>query len=136
MNALAGLVVAVSLAACTESATTPDPSTALPADAHFVARTPDGSPEKCIANSEQPYGCILSLSLCKSGRAGLRIGDIVAAGAYDMVGSVAHASFTDGSSLAFDVEALVDLDAPDYPWIVDTEGRWQTLQFDNIDCSR
>jgi hypothetical protein len=137
MKMLACLVVVVSLAGCLESGssnTTPDPSTALPSDAHFVILiSPYASPEECLAN-EQPFTCQYSLSLCKSGRAGERRGDLVSEGAYDMVDSVAHVSFTDRTSREFDVEAVVDLGAPNVHWIVDTERRWDTLQFDNISC--
>ncbi len=139
MKSLAWSVICVLLPACTEgsSPTTPDPSTALPEDAHFVAIiAPYTSPEDCLANAEQPFSCEFSLSLCKSGRAGERVGDLIAEGAYDMVGSVAHIDFTDGSSLQFDVDAVAEIGAPNAQWIVDTEHRWETLQFDNIDCSR
>jgi hypothetical protein len=37
--------------------------------------------------------------------------------------------------MRFDVQSVVDLDAPTTQWIVDTDGRWDTLSFDNIDCS-
>jgi hypothetical protein len=139
MKTLACLAVAGSLAACMESGasnTTPDPATALPSDAHFVAVfSPYASPEECVANAAEPRGCLSSLSLCKSGRAGRRLGDIVEQGAYDMIDSIAHVSFTDGTSLGFDVEAVVEIGSPDTHWIIDTERRWETLQFDNIDCS-
>lgn len=140
MKTLACLWVAISVAACTESGAskiTPDPSTALPSDAHFVTIvSPYASPEECLAKASQVFTCTNSLSLCKSGRAGQRLGDIVAEGAYNMVDSVAHVSFDDGTSLKFDVQAVVDLGSPNARWIVDTERRWETLQFDNIDCSK
>jgi hypothetical protein len=139
MKTLAGLVVAVSAAACTGSGSSsliPDPSTALPDDAHFVALvSPYASPEDCLANESQLFVCTVSLSLCKSGRAGQRLGDIVEEGAYDMIDSVAHVSFRDGTELEFDVDAVVELGNPNAHWIVDTRRRWETLPFDNIDCS-
>jgi hypothetical protein len=139
MKTLACLVAAVSVAACTEpdsSNRAPAPD-ALPSDAHFVALiSPYASPEECLANESQLFVCTFSLSLCKSGRAGQRLGDIVAEGAYDMVDSVAHVSFSDGTVLEFDVDAVADLGSPQAHWIVDTERRWETLQFDNIDCGQ
>jgi hypothetical protein len=139
MKTFAGLAFAAALTACldTGSSTTPDPSTALPYDAHFVAVvSPYASPEECLAKAPQPFTCTWSLSLCKSGRAGERAGDLVLAGAYDMVDSVAHVSFAGGGTLEFDVDAVVELGSPNARWIVDTERRWDTLQFDNIDCAR
>lgn len=143
MKTLVSLVAALSLAACMDSqpggGTPPrDPPTALSSDAHFVVVVPPyTSPEDCLANEKQQiFICTSSISFCKNGRAGQRLGDLDDEGTYTMVGSVAHASFVDGQSLAFDVDAVVDLDAPGEHWIVDTQERWNTLQFDNIDCDQ
>ncbi len=138
--AFAGLTS--SLAACMDQpgpgpGQEPDPATALPADAHFIALVPPyPTPEACIAEDPQPFSCEFSLSLCMNGRAGQRIGDLIAEGTYDMENSIAHVTYTDGSTLEFDVDAVVEIGSPNAHWIVDTERRWETLQFDNIDCSR
>ena len=140
MKTLVCLAATLSLGACMESGaskTTPDPATALPADAHFVQIiAPYTSPEECLAKAEQPFSCRFSLSLCKNGRAGELFGDILKEGAYDVVDTVAHISFTGGESLEFDVAAVAEIGSPNVHWIVDTANRWQTLQFDNIDCSQ
>lgn len=130
-------LVVMSLTACVDgrSATEPDPKTALPYDAHFVI-VPNGypSPEACIASSDQIFSCLYSLSLCANGRTGLRTGDLITDGAYDMDGSIARATYKDGSTLDFDVDAVADLNSPNSHWVIDTERRWETLQFDTISC--
>jgi hypothetical protein len=133
MTRLVSLALLTSLVACVDDAETG--SHTLPADGHYVI-VPNGyaSPEECLANAQQPFACQYSLSLCANGRAGERIGDLVDQGTYNLHGSVAHVDFDSGETMQFDVQAVVDLDSPNVQWIIDTEQRWNTLQFDNIDC--
>ena len=134
-------VIAVLLAGCLDSGGgTGEPATALDYDAHFVALIgTHPTPEDCLATEEMPFVCRFSISLCKNGRAGYLRGDIVSSGTYNLEGNIAHITFTsDGSpideKMDFDVVAPAEIGAPQAKWIVDTEGRWNTLQFDNISC--
>jgi hypothetical protein len=132
------LFAALALGACVEG---PDAGvdipagSALPSDAHYVM-IPAGyaSPEECLANAEQPFSCRYSISLCRDGRAGQLVGDIVLEGKYVMDGPLAHAKYESGETLDFDVQAVAEVGVPSAHWIVDTENRWDTLQFDNINC--
>jgi hypothetical protein len=133
MKTLACVLFVGSLAACAD----PYPTTPLSQDAHYVALvSPYASPEECLAKASQPMECAISLSLCKNGRAGERFGDTVSEGVYDMGNSVATVNFTDGRTLIFDVAAVADVEDTSTHWIVDTQDRWNTLQFDNIDCGQ
>jgi hypothetical protein len=130
------LALSIGMTACSMDGAEPE-LVPLAEDAHFVALVaPYASPEACLASAEQPFSCQFSLSLCKSGRAGMRRGDLVSTGVYGMTGAIATATFDDGSDFALDTVALVEVDMPDAHWIVDTLGRYRTLQFDNIDCAR
>jgi hypothetical protein len=139
MKTLASVIL-VLLAACTEGSGKPDPTTALDYDAHFVALIGSyATPEDCLANEQQPFVCTFSISFCKNGRVGYRQGDIVYDGTYDLDGNIAHATFTGPGTFTiddidFDVVTPAQVGAPQAKWIVDTQGRWNTLQFDNIDC--
>ena len=136
MKRLALVIVAGSSAACIDAGSGDRAGQTLPSDSHYVV-VPNGyaSPEECIASAPQPFSCVLSLSLCRNGRAGARVGDIVEDGTYTMDGSIAHIVF-DRKTMDFDVAAVVELGSPNTTWIVDTEHRWETLQFDNISCQR
>ncbi|MBA3458302.1 MAG: hypothetical protein H0T42_34790, partial [Deltaproteobacteria bacterium] len=95
------------------------------------------SPEECLANSAEPRGCRFAITLCKNGRAAERVADIISVGTYGMIGTAAHATFDNGTSLEFDVETRVKTgDSPNTTWIVDVNNLHETLQFDTIDCSR
>lgn len=122
------------LAACMESGSSKN--TPLTEDAHFVALTGTyATPEACLAKEANPFVCEVSLSLCKSGRIGLRRGDIVTDGTYTMIDDgIAHAALHDSSTFEFDVQLVMEVGS-NQRWIVDTAERWKTLQFDNIDCS-
>jgi hypothetical protein len=119
--------------ACTSTAT-------LSSDEHYVGfEASYSSPEDCLAqNADFGYPCLHSISLCKSGRFGMRSGDIVSEGTYDLNRSVAEITLDDGAAISFDLETSMLVGSPDsaYTWVPDTEGRWDTLQFDNIDCSQ
>jgi hypothetical protein len=104
----------------------------LPNDAYFVYSDVD----QCLAdNPDDQRGCSFALALCSNGRAGARIGDIIDDGTYEMDGPVAHGELR-GSSFTFDVETGAATGLSVNFMIPDTEQRWQTLQFDSIDCSR
>jgi hypothetical protein len=133
MKIVSILLAALSLAACTA-----ETEIALPYDAYFLAvSAPYASPDDCIANSPEPRGCRFAITLCADGRAAQRIADIISTGTYEVIDSVAHASFADGTSLEFDVATRsLAGDSPNTTWIVDTSNLRETLQFDTIDCSR
>jgi hypothetical protein len=129
------VAVLAALAGCIDAP--PPDSHPLPMDVHYIV-LPAGysSPEQCIANDAQPFSCINSLSLCKNGRAGLRRGDVLEQGTYQLEGSVAHITFESERTMDFDVDSVTEPDSPSVGWTVDTQDRWETLQFDNIDCSQ
>jgi hypothetical protein len=114
-----------------------DPPTPLSYDGYFIAVfAPHASPEACIADSIDPRGCRFAITLCKDGRAAQRVADIVSTGTYDMIDGIAHATFTDGTALEFDVAARKKAsDAPGTSWIVDVNNLHETPQFDTIACS-
>lgn len=133
MNYLACLV-ALSAVACTSDGG----GVTLPDDAYFIANfAPHASPEACLADSPDPRGCRFAITLCKDGRAAQRVADIISVGTYEMDGSLAYATFSDGTPLEFDVETRVKSgDSPTTSWIVDSSNLHETPQFDSIDCSR
>jgi hypothetical protein len=135
MKNLACLFAVLSVAACTDdNGSSP---TTLTYDAYFIANfAPHASPEACIANAPDPRGCRFAITLCKNGRAAQRVADIISEGTYDMIGSVAHATFTDGTSLEFDVQTRVkDGDGANTTWIVDATNLHETQEFDTISCA-
>jgi hypothetical protein len=129
------LVLVAALAGCVETDATTKVGRSLPTDVHYVV-LPAGysSPEECIETAEQPFSCIYSMSLCKGGKAGLRSGDILEEGRYELVESTAGITFDDGRTMDFDVDTVTEPDSPGLNWVVDTQDRWETLQFDNISC--
>ena len=128
-------LLTVLLASACLDAPAPDATMALATDTHFVGLFPPyTTPEDCLAHEQQPFSCLYSLSLCKNGHAGERRGDLLYDGGYHMVGSVAHIVYKNDPPREFDLEALVFVDSPNQPWIVDTQDRWNTLQFDNVSC--
>ena len=131
------MLVPVLVACATDDHSLPTPF-ALPEDAYFIGVfVPYKSPQHCIESSPDPRGCRFAITLCRDGRAAQRMADIVSEGTYDMIDGIAHARFTEGTSLEFDVALRKRAgDAPNTSWIFDVDNLHESLLFDTIDCSR
>jgi hypothetical protein len=111
----------------------------LPSDTYLTG-IPRGftSVEACEADNPFPnQACTHELALCANGRAGERTGDIVREGSYHLRGSHAIGTL---DVMAFDLD-LATNSAPGsnlgpITWVPDIERRWDTLQFDSIDCNQ
>jgi hypothetical protein len=104
----------------------------LPTDSYFIY----SDVEACLANhADDQRACSFSLALCSNGRAGVRTGDIVDDGDYEMDGPMIHGVLR-GTSFTFDLQTGEATALGADRFIPDTAGRWQTLQFDTIDCSQ
>lgn len=97
----------------------------------------------CLAHSTHPFqwDCSFALTLCHSGEAALRTGDVVVPGTYAMDGGIARGTFDinglTSSGFALDVTTLTEPGKPivdGVRWTHDTEGRSATLVYDTIDC--
>lgn len=111
----------------------------LPSDGHFIAvRDGYATPQACLDQNstpdKNPFICIESLSLCEHGKAGYRLGDLTYQGTYAMHDALATLAIDNYPGLEFDVSA-VEMVGASTTWIVDTEGYYNTLQFDNIGCN-
>ena len=98
----------------------------LAEDTSFIGVTgPYSSSDECFANSTRDgWDCSFALTLCHSGRATLRTGDVVRKGIYAMHGDVARATI-EATVLTLDVATLTELDGPvrgGVRWELDTEG--------------
>lgn len=98
----------------------------LAEDTSFIGVTgPYSSSAECLASStHDPWDCSFALTLCHSGRATLRTGNIVRKGIYAMHGDVARATI-EATVLTLDVVTLTELDGPlrgGIRWELDTEG--------------
>ncbi len=134
MKSLTSILAALTVAACS----TDDAATAtLSSDSHFIAViAPYMSPEDCISNSPDPRGCRFTLTFCKDGRAARRIADVISEGEYELIGSVAHATYSDGTSLEFDVTTMKgNSDGSNTTWIADVNNLHESMLFDTIDCA-
>jgi hypothetical protein len=103
----------------------------LPADTYFIYDRVD----ECLANEPNPWSCAYTVALCSNGRAAQRIGDVIEEGFYEIDGPVATGTMRD-TSFELNVETgdATGLALDHYAY--DTEQRWNTLQFDTIDCSQ
>jgi hypothetical protein len=124
----ARMLLVLSLGACTTSPETPS---MLPSDTYFIY----DRVEECIVQEPNVWACGFALALCSNGRAGERIGDIIEEGEYMLDAPFARGTIA-GRPFELDLQtgAAMGLGAARY--IPDQDGRWQTLQFDTIDCSR
>lgn len=98
----------------------------LDEDTSFIGVTgPYSSSAECFANSSRDgWDCSFALTLCASGRATLRTGDVVRKGIYSMHGDVARATI-ESTVLTLDVATLTELDGPvrgGVRWELDTQG--------------
>jgi hypothetical protein len=124
----ARMSILVSLGACT---TSPEAPSTLPNDTYFIYDRVD----ECVAREPNVWSCGFAIALCSNGRAGERIGDIVQDGDYTLDPPFARGAIA-GRPFELDLQTgdATGLGASRY--IPDQDGRWQTLQFDTIDCSR
>jgi hypothetical protein len=124
----ARMLLTVLLGACT---TSPDAPSTLPSDTYFIYERV----EECIAREPNVWSCGFAIALWSNGRAGERIGDIIQEGDYVLDAPFARGTIA-GQPFELDLKtgAATGLGAARY--IPDRDGRWQTLQFDTIDCSR
>jgi hypothetical protein len=110
----------------------------LPSDGHYIALR-DGypTPQACFDQNstpgKNPFFCRESLSLCANGRVGYLQGDVIYEGTYTMHAARATFAIENYPGLQFDVSA-VEMPGVSTTWIVDTEGYYNMLQFDNISC--
>lgn len=135
------LVVFLILAGCTTEPMAegiPPDGVHLPSDGHFIAlRDGYATPQACFDQNsspdKNPFFCRESLSLCANGRLGYLQGDVVYHGTYTMHAALATFAIENYPGLQFDVSA-VEMPGVSTTWIVDTDGYYNTLQFDNISC--
>ncbi len=133
------MLARVSLALCGLAACVVDPEpdeSTLPSDAYFTGiPVPFATPEACFAaNPSKPYVCEYELALCQNGRAGLRGGDLLSQGTYHLAD---HSAVGDLDGTAFQFDLVTDTGVLfGQQWVPDMQGRWQTPQWDSIDCSR
>jgi hypothetical protein len=122
-EAVKGAVCAAALLGCAA-----EPHATLPADAYFT------TPDACTPYS---WSCARELALCHTGHAGMRVGDVVNEGRYNLEGSIAVITLTDGS-FKLDVASATQTagsNGNEWAWIPDTKGRYMTLEWDVTDCN-
>jgi len=125
--------------ACTTSPATSIEGPTLPSDQRFTGLVaPFASPEDCLANTTTSFTCLYELELCANGRAGQRYGDLVYSGTYHLEPPHAVGSTDGGGTFDFDLDSdeLVMDGGRSQAYIPDAQGRWDTLQFDSIDCEQ
>lgn len=108
----------------------------LPADGHYIlVGETYTSVEDCLARNENPWVCSFTMTLCSTGEAGIRRGDVIDGGFYMLEGTLAHVELesSPATSFDFDTSTLILIDDHEQ-WQLDTEERWKTQEFDNISC--
>ena len=103
-----------------------------------------GRGERDRARRRRPHESGNALALCSNGRVGYRIADIVTDGWYEMDGPLASGELqqrtgsgqVENQAFQLDVETGEATGLALGAWIPDTAERWQTLEFDTIDCAR
>lgn len=119
----------------------PDASAAQAAfttDTYFTGIVaPYATPEECEAMSSNPIGCHLELGFCADGTAGFSNLDLPEQGVYHLEGTRAIATMnSNANTIVLDTQTGVASNAIVDMYVLDTVGRWGTLQFDpGITCA-
>jgi hypothetical protein len=98
---------------------------------------PYATPEDCEASSPNPIECHLELGFCADGRAGFSNFDLPEQGVYHLEGTRAIATMNgNANTIILDTQTGVATNAMVDTYVLDTVGRWSTLQFDaGITCA-
>lgn len=138
MTRLALLISVASLAAtgCLSSSSEGEP---LAEDTYFTGVPMQySSTADCQAHSTHPFkwDCSYEIALCHTGKAGMRMGDVVVAGSYGVEDGVARGRL-DVMPFALELATATEPEEPiqsGIRWELDTAGRWMTFEFDVVSC--
>jgi hypothetical protein len=122
-----------------------DPKTSVTTFAHDTYYTgvvsPYSTPEACEASDPNPIMCHLELGFCAGGMANFSNYDLPLKGEYHLEGPIVIATFHSNSVGGEDDMIQLDTrtghasaNAMTSTYILDTVGRWSTLQFDVEPC--
>lgn len=108
----------------------------LPMDGHYIlVGDMYTSVEDCLAKNENPWACSFTMTLCSTGKAGIRRGDVIYGGFYMLEGTLAHVELESSPATSFDFDTSTLILTDDHEqWQIDAEERWKTQEFDNISC--
>lgn len=96
---------------------------------------PYATPEACEASEANPIECHLELGFCADGTAGFSNYDLPEQGTYYLAGSIVVASIGSGAPIRLDTQTGQATNSDVDTYILDTVGRWNTLQLDaGITC--
>ncbi|HEY1552820.1 MAG TPA: hypothetical protein VGG28_33555 [Kofleriaceae bacterium] len=96
---------------------------------------PYATPEECEASDPNPIECHLELGFCAGGLAGFSNFDLPEQGNYHLEGAIIVASFDD-HVIQLDPQTGHATNAQVDTYVLDTIGRWDTLQFDaGVTCA-
>jgi hypothetical protein len=117
-------------------ATIPGPPQHVGPDLHFSGIVPPyASPDDCVAaHSDNIHECTYEIALCLSGDAGIRTNDIVQRGTYVVDNNTAVVTLEDGTTFQLDLATGQAVDAPLASWVADDASRFDTLEWDVLDC--
>ncbi|MFT3697436.1 MAG: hypothetical protein QM831_30115 [Kofleriaceae bacterium] len=110
------------------------PYPAVPEDTHYIYLFGYATIDDCLAQTENPWACARTLTLCTTGQAGIRLGDVIQQGDYTLIGSQATIEWQPNptTTYGFDVNTLTDSDHEQ--WSIDYDQRYMSMEFDNISC--
>jgi hypothetical protein len=91
---------------------------------------PYATPEDCEASNPNPIECHLELGFCAGGMAGFSNFDLPEQGEYDLEGAIVIATFSTDHVIQLDSQTGHATNADADTYVLDTVGRWETLQFD------
>jgi hypothetical protein len=130
------LLISFAVGCAAETAPSPptDTMTTQPtftADTYYTGIVPPyATPEDCEAQNPNPIECHLELGFCAGGLAGFSNFDLPEQGNYHLEGAIVVASFGSDDVIELDTQTGHATNAEADTYVLDTTGRWSTLQFD------